>query len=99
MVRYQEFIHQATQQETRELSYKQYQVKKIISNYAVELNLSSDLHIHPVFYINLFEPTATDDPHPGHVQPPRPPIKVDRETKYEVTTIIDSRLFGKTKKL
>ena len=37
-----------------------YQVKKIISNYAVELDLPSDLHVHPVFYINLFEPVATD---------------------------------------
>ena len=76
-----------------------YQVKKIVSNYAVELDLSSDLHVHPVFHVNLLEPATTDDPHPGHVQPPSPPIEVDGETEYEVTAIVDFRLFGRTKKL
>ena len=76
-----------------------YQVKKIISNHAVELDLPSDLHVHPVFYVNLLELAATNNPHPGHVQTPGPPIKVDGETEYEVTTIVDSWLFGRTKKL
>ena len=76
-----------------------YRVKKIISNHVVELDLSSDLHGNPIFYVNLLEPAATDDLYPGHVQPLGPPIKVDRETKYEVTAIVDSRLFGRTKKL
>ena len=76
-----------------------YQVKKIISNHAIELDLSSDLHVHLVLYINLFEPAATDNSHPGHVQSPGPPIKVDGKTEYEVTTIVNSCLFGKTKKL
>ena len=67
-----------------------YRVKKIVSNHAVELDLPSDLHVHLIFHINLFEPAATDDPHPGPVQPPGPPIKVDGETEYEVTTIVDS---------
>ena len=76
-----------------------YRVKRIISNHAVELDLPNDLHVHPVFHVNLLEPAATDDPHPGHVQPPGPPIEVDGETKYEVTAIVDSRLFGRNKKL
>ena len=76
-----------------------YRVKKIISNHAVKLDLPSDFHVYPVFHVNLLEPAATDDPHPGHVQPPGPPIKVDGETEYEVTAIVDSRLFGRTKKL
>ena len=76
-----------------------YRVQKIISNYAVELDLPSDLHIHPIFYINLLEPAVIDDPLSGYVQPPSPPIKVDGETKYEITAIVDSQLFGRTKKL
>ena len=76
-----------------------YQVKKIVNNHAVELDLFSDFHIHPVFHVNLFEPAAIDDPHPGHVQPPGPLIEVDGETEYEVTTIVDSRLFERNKKL
>ena len=76
-----------------------YRVKKIINNHAVELDLPSDLHVHPVFHVNLLETAATDDPPLGHVQPPGPPIEVDGKTKYEVIAIVDSQLFGKTKKL
>ena len=76
-----------------------YRVKKIISTHAVKLDLPSDLHVHPVFHVNFFEPTSTDDLHLDHVQPPGPPIEIDGETKYEVTAIVDFRLFGKTKEL
>ena len=76
-----------------------YQVKKIISNHTPELDLLSDLYIHPVFHVNLFESATTDDSHPGYVQPFGLLIKVVRETKYEVTAIVDSCLFKRTKKL
>ena len=76
-----------------------YQVKKIISNHAVELNLPSNLHIHFIFHVNLFELATTDYPHPGHVQPPGPLIEVDEETKYEVNAMVNSRLFERTKTL
>ena len=76
-----------------------YRVQKIISNQAVKLDLLSDLHLHLVFYVNLLEPSTTDDPHPGYIQLPCPPIKVNGETKYRVTAIVDSQLFGKTRKL
>ena len=74
-----------TKQPRRKLENRhagKYRVKKIVSNHPVELDLPCDLHIHSVFHVNLFEPTATDNPHPGHVQPPGPSIKVDRETEY-----------------
>ena len=76
-----------------------YWVKNIISKHAIKLDLPSDLHVYIVFHVNLFEPAATDDSHCGHVQPPGPSIKVDGETKYEITAIIDSCFFGRTKKL
>ena len=76
-----------------------YQVKKIISNYTIKLDLLSDLHVHPIFHVNHLEPATTDNPHPGYVQSPGPPIKVDGETEYEVTAIVNSQLFRRTKKL
>ena len=91
-----------TKQSSRKLKnchLGKYWVKKIVSNHAVELDLPSDLYVHPIFHINLLEPAATDDSHPSHVQPPGPPIKFNGETEYEVTAILDSRLFGRTKKL
>ena len=66
-----------------------YQVKRIISNHIVELDLFSDLHVYLVYHVNLLESTATNDPYLGHVQPLGLPIKVNGETKYEVTAIVD----------
>ena len=76
-----------------------YQVKRIISNHAVELDLFSDLHVHLVFHVNLFDPAATNDPHPGYIKCSGSSIKVDKEIEYKVTTIVNSHLFEKTKKL
>ena len=59
-----------------------YWVKRIISNYAVELDLPGDFYIHPVFHVNLLKPAATDNPHPGHVQSLDPSIKYYGETEY-----------------
>ena len=75
-----------------------YPVKKVISTYAVELVLPEDIRVHPIFHVNLLEPAATD-PHAGHIQPPPPPIEVDGEAEWEVTAIVDSRYFGRAKKL
>ena len=91
---------------TKQLSRKlknchsgKYQVKKIISNYVVELDLLGNLYVYLVFHVNFFEPAGTDDPHLGHIQPPGPPIEVDGETKYEIIAIVDFRLLGRAKNL
>ena len=76
-----------------------YPVRRVISTYAVELVLPEDIRVHPVFHVNLLEPTATDPPHAGHIQPPPPPIKVDGEVEWEVNAIVDSRYTGQAKKL
>ena len=76
-----------------------YPVKKVISTHAIELDLPKDLRIHLVFYVNLLEPTATDKPHTGHIQPSPSPIKVDGEVEWEVAAVVDSYYFGCTKKL
>ena len=74
-----------------------YQVKKIISNHVVKLDLSYDFHVHLVFHVNLIQLAAPNDSHLGYVQLANPLIKVDGETEYEVTAIVDFRLFGRTK--
>lgn len=76
-----------------------YRVKRIINNHVVELDLPNNLYIYFVFYVNLLEAAATDDPHLGHEQSPNPLVKVDGDTEYEVTAIIDSQLFRIAKKL
>ena len=74
-------------------------MKRIISNHAVKLDFPNDLYLHLIFYVNFFEPAATDDPHPGHIQSPGPLIKVDGEIKYKVTAIVDSQILGRIRKL
>ena len=49
--------------------------------------------------VDLLKPAATDPPHAGHIQPPPPPIKVDGEAEWEVTAMVNSRYFGRAKKL
>ena len=76
-----------------------YPVRKDISTHAVELVLPEDICVHPVFYVNLLEPAATDPPHAGYIQPPPPPIEIDGEVEWEVNAIVDSRYTGQVKKL
>ena len=76
-----------------------YPVRKVISTHAVELVLPEDIRVHPVFYVNLLEPAATNSLYAGHIQPPLPPVKVDGETEWEVNAIVDSRYTRQAKKL
>lgn len=76
-----------------------YAVKRLISPYVIELELRLEFQVHHIFYVNLLKPAATNPPHLGHVQPSGPPIEVDGEIEYEILEIVDSRLFGRTKRL
>ena len=76
-----------------------YPVKRIVSTHAIELELPDNIRIHPVFYVNLLEPATTNPPHASHIQPPPSPIEIDGKEKWEVNAIVDSRYFGRTKKL
>ena len=78
-----------------------YPVKRVVSNHAIELVLLDDIRVHPVFHVNLLKSAvnAADPPHPGHIQPPPPPIEVDGEAEWEVAAIVDSRYYSRAKKL
>ena len=66
--------------------------------YAVRLDLPATMQIHPVFHVSLLE-HAAQDPFPGQRQPPPPPVVVDGEEEHYVDEVLDSRLFGRWKKL
>jgi hypothetical protein len=65
-------------------------------NYRLEL--PTQWSIHPVFHIDLLTPYRETITHGANYQRP-PPDLVDNEEEYEVETILDSRLFGRRKRL
>lgn len=65
-----------------------------VSPYAYKLDLPASVNVHPVFHVNLLEPVALDA-HPGHYQPPPPPVKVDGHEENQVGAIVDSVRVGR----
>ena len=47
--------------------------------------------VHPVFHVSQLEP-ATQNMIPNWVQPPPPPIEVDKDLEYEISEILDSKI-------
>ena len=47
--------------------------------------------VHPVFHMSQLE-TSLQSSIPNRVQPPPPPIEVDREVEYKVEEILDSKI-------
>ena len=68
-------------------------ITKIVNLHAYKLELPRDWTIHPVFHTNLLRPGSTDSL-PGQLAPPPVPI-IDEEGQetWEVTRILNSRMF------
>jgi hypothetical protein len=84
-----------TQRPSKKLDWKRlgpYEVIKVISPWAYRLQLPKELHIHPVQPISRLS-KAPEDPLPGQIETPPPPVVVDGEEEYEVEQVEDSRLF------
>ena len=92
-----------TRRPSRKLDHRRLGPFKVLADphlrtpYAARLHLPDTMRIYPVFHVSLLE-HAADDPSPGQLQPPPPPVEVDGEQEYHVD-ILDSRIFGRWRKL
>jgi predicted GH43/DUF377 family glycosyl hydrolase len=67
-------------------------VGKQVSSYAYELELPASIQLHrvqPVSHLDL----VAEDPLQGQVVSPPPPVEVDGEEKYQVSSVEDSRMY------
>ena len=75
-----------------------YLVKRKVGNLAYELKLPKDLALHPVFHVSLLLPHK-ESQLPGRHPPEPASIEVEGEEEYEVEEVLDSRRYGRWKKL
>jgi Chromo (CHRromatin Organisation MOdifier) domain len=47
--------------------------------------------VHPVFHVSMLKPT-TPNSIPNRVQSPPPPVKINGETEYEISEILDTKI-------
>ena len=47
--------------------------------------------IHPVFHVSMLEPSAPNE-FPNQTETPPPPVIIDRETEFEISEILDSKI-------
>ena len=75
-----------------------FKVVQVMSPVNYHLKLPTQWSIHPVFHIDLLTPYRETITHGPNYQHP-PPDLVNNEEEYEVEKILDSRLFGRRKRL
>ncbi|PIL22314.1 hypothetical protein GSI_15002 [Ganoderma sinense ZZ0214-1] len=75
-----------------------YLVKRKVGNLAYELKLPKDLALHPVFHVSLLLPHK-ESQLPGRHPPEPASIEVEGEEEYEVEEVLESRRYGRWKKL
>jgi Chromo (CHRromatin Organisation MOdifier) domain/Integrase core domain len=63
-----------------------------VGSHSYTLRLPDSMRaIHPVFHVSQLEP-ATPNSIPNRVQPPPPPVTIDREQEFEISEILDSKI-------
>lgn len=78
----------------KKLDYRRlgpYEIEAVISPYAYRLKLPADLKIHPVQSVSLLE-LADNNPYPGQIDLPPPPVIVDNEEEWQVDEVLDARI-------
>lgn len=75
-----------------------YPVKRKVGNLAYELKLPKDVVLHPVFHVSLLLPHKESEI-PGRHPPEPAPLEVEGEEEYEVEDVLESRRYGRWKKL
>lgn len=83
-----------TRRPARKLDHRRlgpFRILKVISPWAYKLQLPASIRIHPVQHISLLDPVA-QDPFPGQVIAPPPPVEVDGDEEYFVEQVLDARI-------
>ena len=78
--------------------HRPFKVVQVMSPVNYRLELPMQWSIHPVFHIDLLTPYRETITHGANYQRP-PPDLVDNAEEYEVKNILDSRLFGRRRRL
>ena len=78
--------------------YGPFKVIQVMSPVNYRLELPTQWSIHPVFHTDLLTPYRETITHGANYQRP-PPDLVDNEEEYEVEAILDSRKFGRGRRL
>jgi len=80
---------------SKKLSKKYLRPYKIIaqpSTLLLTLHLPESMcSVHPVFHVSMLEP-AMSNTFPKRIQPAPTPVIIDREPKYEISQIVDSKI-------
>jgi hypothetical protein len=87
--------NERTTRPTRKLDWKRlglFWIQKQVSPYAYELELPASMRIHRVQPVLLLDPVV-EDPLEGQVVPPPPPVEIDGEEEYQVSSVEDSRVY------
>src|SRR5271170_627005 len=93
--------HLRTNQPTAKLAARRhgpFEIIQVLSPVNYRLKLPTQWSIHPVFHIDLLTPYHETALHGENFQHP-PPDLVEGEEEYEVEKILDSRRFGRRRKL
>ena len=83
-----------TERSSKKLDHKMigpYRVEELIGS-ACRLKLPASMKIHDVFHTSLLRKTA-DDPLPGQLNEPPPPVIVDDKDEWEMDDILDARRY------
>ena len=71
-----------------------FQITDVLGPYTYRLDLPDSMPIHPVFNVDQLYLVA-DDPLPGQLQEPPPPVFIEGTPEYEVAEVQDCRRRGK----
>jgi len=84
-----------TTRPTRQLHWKclgPFGVRKQVTPYAYELEVPASIRIHRVQHVSLLD-AVVEDPLEGQVVLSPPPVEVDGEEEYQVSSVEDSRVY------
>ena len=59
--------------------------------YDHRVEFPANIKVHPVRHVSELEPAA-NDPYPGQIIPPPPPVEIDGEEEWEVEEVLDAKI-------